>query len=769
MLKLLWGYILFLFYAALPAQTFYGKIIDGSTSAPLEFANAILLQSADSTFIVGTVSDSLGNFEIKTTQGDYLLEISYLGYQTKTLKIQNENIGTITLLTDTTNTLKEVVIKGSRPIIKMENGGISIDIQNSRLRDMGNATDVLGQLPFVSYKKDQITVFGKGTPLIYINNRLVRDNSELDELNSNQIKKITVITNPGVEYDATVQSVIRIETVKTQGEGLSGSFVARATKDRRFSHYETVNLNYRKDKLDLFGMFRYGKYRDFTYLELGQNTNSNDIQTDVAQKGWQEMWQQYYRTNIGANYTFDKNNSAGVKFQHNGNIQQKFFFQSDFTAYTNKTISKQFNSNINADNNPNSNYLNAYYNGKFVPWLSVKLNIDYASGSGFSGHVSNNFYMDSTEIISTEDRNNYDLYAAKLILTTPLFNSELNYGYEASKTINNQEFAVLSKGESDILYPSDNTSRQLLNAVFFSYSKQIGLFASEIGLRYEHVDFEYFNDGNKDLESSKLYNNWLPEASISYQKNKLQMQLSYRNSTIRPSYYQLRSEVQYDNPYTYESGNPYLKPTMINTLSYILAYSNLQSSVSYNIYKDLILFAPTMLSADIICMVPQNFQDCRDLQVSVSYSPRFGVWQPSLELDLSKYFYSLGNPPQTYNKPVLFFNLKNNFALAQNLNITSEFTYNTRGNLGIDYVYNYFCANLYVSKLLLNKKLQINLGANNLFNLEKQKVETYMSGIYTSIFKNVNTQNIYISMIYNFNKTKNKYKGEQASDELNRL
>jgi len=347
----------------LSAQTFQGKIIDGSNYAPIEYANAILLQSVDSSFIAGVVSDSLGNFKINAKKGNYLLKIGYLGYKSKIQKVQDENIGTITLFTDTTNTLKEVVIKGLHQIIKMENSGISIDIQNSRLHDMGNATDVLGQLPFVNCKKDQITVFGKGVPMIYINNRLVRDNSELEELNSNQIKKVTVITNPGVEYDATAQSVIRIETIRVQGDGLSGSFAVRATKYRKFSHYETVNLNYRKDKLDLFGMFRYGKYRDLSYLELGQNTNSNNIQTDVTQKGWQEMWQQYYRTNIGANYTFDKNNSAGVKFQHNGNIQQKIFLQSNFTAYTNKTLLEQFNSNLTTNNDPNFNYLNAYYNG----------------------------------------------------------------------------------------------------------------------------------------------------------------------------------------------------------------------------------------------------------------------------------------------------------------------------------------------------------------------------------------------------------------------
>ncbi|MDR1652741.1 MAG: carboxypeptidase-like regulatory domain-containing protein, partial [Prevotellaceae bacterium] len=131
------------------AQTYSGKIIDGATSAPVEFASVALLQRADSALVAGAVTDSLGRFLIAAKEGDYLLKVSFLGYKTQFINVQNADIGEVTLLPDET-VLQEVTVKGARPIIKMEKGGISTDIQHSMLKNMGNAADVLGQLPFVN-------------------------------------------------------------------------------------------------------------------------------------------------------------------------------------------------------------------------------------------------------------------------------------------------------------------------------------------------------------------------------------------------------------------------------------------------------------------------------------------------------------------------------------------------------------------------------------------------------------------------------------------
>ncbi|MDR1654082.1 MAG: carboxypeptidase-like regulatory domain-containing protein, partial [Prevotellaceae bacterium] len=92
----------FLSFNILSAQTYSGKIIDGATSAPLEFASLALLQRADSALVAGAVTDSLGRFSIAAKEGDYLLKVSFLGYKTQFINVQNADIGEVTLLPDET-------------------------------------------------------------------------------------------------------------------------------------------------------------------------------------------------------------------------------------------------------------------------------------------------------------------------------------------------------------------------------------------------------------------------------------------------------------------------------------------------------------------------------------------------------------------------------------------------------------------------------------------------------------------------------------------
>ena len=484
------------------SELYFGKVVN-ENGTPLEYANAVLLQKIDSSLVDGAVTDSLGYFSIQAKKGEYLLKISFLGCQTQIIDVQNESISTIALIQDT-NILQEVTVTAARPVVKMENGGISTEIQNSYLQNLGTAQEVLGQLPFVNAEKEKITVFGKGEPLIYINNKLVRDNSEIEQLNSNRIKKVTVITNPGAEYDASIQSVIRIETLRQQGDGLSGDMMFRTVINRKFSHNETANLNYRHKKWDIFGMFRYGKTGDLVEIEMTQKTQSNSTVTDVRQSGVQVMNQQYYRSNIGTNYVFNDNHSAGMKFQNTGTFVFDFLLDADFTAFKNNVLNEQFHNALYAENKPVSNYLNIYYQGKLAKWISAKLDVDYAGGSGFSGHTVKNYRQDSLETLQTADKNNYELYAAKLTFTSSLWTGELNYGYELSQTTNNQQFNVLSKGESAYLNSTQNTSRQLLNALFFTFSKQAGKFSVNAAIRYENVDFKYFKNEKRKKNQANI-------------------------------------------------------------------------------------------------------------------------------------------------------------------------------------------------------------------------------------------------------------------------
>ena len=196
-----------------------GRVID-EQSHPLPFVNVVLLNRADSAFIVGVVTKDDGSFIVETDRNDGLLKVSSVGYLTQYTQAKQGNVGDIQML-PYEQTLGEVVVKGSRPQYKMTTGGMTVDIQNSLLKDVGTADDVLSMLPRVQGEDGNFTVFAKGTPEIYINNKKVQNARELKQLKSTDIKSVDIITSPGAKYNAEVSAVIRIKTIRPQGEGVS--------------------------------------------------------------------------------------------------------------------------------------------------------------------------------------------------------------------------------------------------------------------------------------------------------------------------------------------------------------------------------------------------------------------------------------------------------------------------------------------------------------------------------------------------------------------
>ncbi len=135
--------------------------------------------------------------------------------------------------------------------------------------------------------------------------------------------------------------------------------------------------------------------------------------------------------------------------------------------------------------------------------------------------------------------------------------------------------------------PSNTSqSTQSLAAAFLTYDKNWKKFSFQAGLRYEYIDFAYFYMNKKSDDQSKKYSNLFPSASVRYNDGDISMSLSYRNTTVRPSYNQLRSSISYYDPYTYEGGNPSLRPSFVNELTYLFGWKDWQFSTTYGWIKD---------------------------------------------------------------------------------------------------------------------------------------------------------------------------------------
>ena len=108
--------------------------------------------------------------------------------------------------------LRELVVKGGLPNTRIKGNAMITRVEGTPLAQSGTLGEMLVKVPGMTGTEEAPEVLGKGTPLIYVNGRLMRDDSELKRLRSEDIRDVEVINNPGAQYDATVRAVVRIRT-----------------------------------------------------------------------------------------------------------------------------------------------------------------------------------------------------------------------------------------------------------------------------------------------------------------------------------------------------------------------------------------------------------------------------------------------------------------------------------------------------------------------------------------------------------------------------
>ena len=145
------------------AQTLRGTLID-ENKQPLAYAN-VVLQTADSVYVAGTVSKANGQFEIAMHENARLVNISFVGYNTIIQKIDQYDLGVIQLLPDA-QVLGEVTVKGNLPKTQVKGDAMVTTVSGTLLEKAGTAENLLDKIPNVTAQDGAVTVFGRGTPEI---------------------------------------------------------------------------------------------------------------------------------------------------------------------------------------------------------------------------------------------------------------------------------------------------------------------------------------------------------------------------------------------------------------------------------------------------------------------------------------------------------------------------------------------------------------------------------------------------------------------------
>lgn len=761
-------FVVFLIYIscnlACIAQSITGKIVDEQGNA-IQFANVAMLQSKDSVFVKGVVSDENGSFILNTPHQNGIVKVTCIGYRTVFLNVTDDNLGVI-VLKEESMTLGDVIVKSSLPKSKLKNGAVITTVAGSILEKTGNIYNLLDRIPNVTTQNGKINIFGIGEPVIYINGKKVRDNTELDRLNPDEISTVEVKQNPGAQYASNVKAVIRINTKKRtkDGFGFETRTFGKNDENSRIGGYEQLNINYQKKGLETFTVLKIKDAESSIKQDLVQNTyvdnvwhQRNDIKGSIRNR-------QLY-CGLGVNYQISNNSFIGASFNFN-RMFNKAVSNIATTIYKDYAFTEESASDIAKPGNMSLASSNVYYMGK-IGIVDINFNTDWLWDKDFSKVNTLERYQEyggdwQDKAVHTKTNTKNELFASKLTLTLPFWKGQLSFGGEYSNTNRNSSYDVQPMG---LLDKQDNRIKEGMASVFCDYTRKFGQLRVLAGIRYENTDFNYYEEGKRIPEQSKRYGNLLPSLSLSLPVGKTQMQLSYGATIKRPSYYDMRSGIGYDNRYTYESGNPFLVSEISRNINYMVSYKWLMAEGIYTHVSDpIVMLTQSYKNNPNIALIQNvNWKPYNRIGASLSASPKFGIWHPSLRFHFFKQWFDmethgghgLDNPKIT----VRFDNTIDTKFCTISLLLTAQ----TKGDDETSYMYrNYFSSNLSIYKSFLKGKMVVFFYANDLLGTGNMHSKMYSGSMREIIHHDYSISEYSLTIRYRFNVAKKKYKGTGA-------
>lgn len=745
------------------ARTVTGKVVSENES-PLGFANMVLY--CDSAYLTGAVTDSDGAFAISTDAvGDLIAKVCFTGYETYTAVVPSSGDMGVIKLSPSTVELNEVVVKASRPSTMLKGNALVTNIEGSSLAIAGTAKDVLAQVPMVIDNGGALEVFGKGAPEIYINSRKVNDIQELAQLNSQDMKNVSVITNPGATYAANVKSVILIRTKPPKGDGVGGTF----RSDNGFQHYfrtgNSIDMKYRTRGLELFANYGWW-YGD----------NRNDKTNDMTTTSSTGTYNQFIRTTgkqsyndmtgkIGFSYMFNDSHSIGAFYQNSRNRHHTTGFIPS-KVWQNGVLLDRYNSAVsNRSTECPRHYANLYYNGQIAKF-SIDFNADYIWYKSLELSYSNEHSERvGNRDVNTSSTNHNRMFAEKTVISHPLWRGRILVGEEYSDTRNTNIFTADIPEVQD----AENRVDESNIAAFVEIEQTLGKFNIGVGLRYEHVKFDYYEMGQIREGQSKTYDNLFPSLNVATRFGTVRMGLNYSGKTIRPGYGQLDGAVSYINPLTYETGNPYLKPTELQTVEYIAQWRQFFAQLSYSYIKDGVYHVtePYGAEGDATIIKTANLDRRHYFQAFIGGEFKAGIWQPRASLGIMKQWLSLPvNGQQMKMKtPGFLFQWQNAIHLPLDiwLNVDAQLTTPSWDN-NMKLSNTPWHVNAKIHKGFLNNSLSVTLEAKDLLNTSQKDAKMYNDAV-RIIQKDFSPcRSVTLTLQYRLNTTRSRYCGTGAGN-----
>ncbi|MEO9173232.1 MAG: TonB-dependent receptor, partial [Mucilaginibacter sp.] len=609
---------------------------------PLMYATASLLNARDSTIVKGAISNETGVFifeHIKT--GRYIVKASTVGYEKAASNpfMVTDSSSAVTLprlqLKPATKSLNTVSITAAKPLIERKIDRTVMNVENSVLAAGNSAMEILERAPGVSVDKDDnISLRGKQGVTVMINDKLTYLTSAqlanlLRSTDGNTIKSIEIITNPSAKYDAAGNSgIINIKLKKNKQAGTNGSITLGAGYGNNGKDNETLQLNHKQGNLNIFGSFSHNDNKKQQDLGIKRIVTDNTGQVTYFNQ-YSHLPQSHHNNSyrFGADYDLSPKNTIGFVVNGYFNTEGDYndnrtyigpnFTQVDSSLHTVSIIRQTFN---NIAVNLNDSYKID------TAGQEISADIDYSKfRNNSNGQYITDFFLQDGSLqrpqtfLGNLTPSVIDIHTAKVDYANPITKSvKLESGFKLSdvKTDNDLMQSTVAGGA----YPSLNhfIYDEKIDAGYINLSKSFKNTSIQAGLRAEYTSSTATGDSLNIVQViPRHYFDLFPSLFINHTiNNKNELSFSYSHRIDRPQYDNLNPFVYHLDPYTYQKGNPYLKPQYTNNLELDYTYNkSLTVSLGYSRTIDVITQVPGTDPATKIAFVTQE-----NLQMQHNYS-----------------------------------------------------------------------------------------------------------------------------------------------------
>ena len=555
----------------------------------LEYATITLLDPKNSSVITGGITDSSGKFSIPAKKGNYNVLIEFISFKNITLNDielkNNVDLGKIKLELDY-ESLGEVEIIAEETTVEVKLDKKIYTVGRDLSVRGGNAGDVLDNIPSVSVDLEgNILLRGNDAARILINGKpssLVGiDSKFLQQLPSDAIEKVEVITSPSARYEAQGSGgIINIILRKSKKLGLNGSLSSSIGDPKK--NALSSNINYRNGKINFFNSSGWndnispgGGFNDSEYY------NADEANTYFQENRERERARSGYFLNNGVEWYINDNNSVVGSF---------FYNRADSDNIQNNTINEVdgfggniLNQTIQSENEYTDDFNREYnfnYETKFND-SGHKLTIDlqYDNSEDFeNGEVLRDEFLD--EIIETKEKNKSYLIKADYVYPIDE-NKQFEAGIRISEDDDITDYKVFENINSELIEDLNQSNifqyREQINALYTQYGVKVDdKYSFLLGLRVENT-IKDINQLTTEDFSNKNETGLFPTFNFGLELTENEtITFGYNRRIRRPWSRFINPFPSKTSPINIFRGNPDLNPTYSNNvdIGYLKRYKS---------------------------------------------------------------------------------------------------------------------------------------------------------------------------------------------------